>query len=378
MSQVSRPFQIALVAMVLLVMVWFVALRGHGSPTEPAHAPGSSSTSTVYKGSAPGVAGLTGAVAKAHGAVKTSEQNVKVEQSKSAKLSGEAAPSTTASTAAGAVHAPTPASKTGSASKSSSKAPTKSAAGAGAKSASKQRQAAIAHELSSGKVVLLMFWNPKSSDDQSVRAALHEVSRRDGRVAVHVALPMEVGQFGGYTRGVQILQTPTVLVIDSKGQATTLTGLNDARTIQQAIGDALRGGAGKVQTPTLTAWVHGSSRSAYIGRANGLCKKPITSIFGEGTVRSALTSFHSYLVTIVNPFLGKIAALSPPAADRSHVDRLLALFRRAGGNVDQASTALRSGHGLQARTLVLEAQAKVDQASEGLADYGLTACFPYH
>jgi hypothetical protein len=387
MSQVSRPFQIALVAMVLLVMVWFVALRGHGSSAEPA--PSASTPSKVYTGSAPGVEGLTKDINKAHGAVATSQQNAKELQSNSAKASNEAtsstsaapststAPSSTSSTSsAGKGAAPSGKPSTSAASKSASTTQGKTAAGGSSKHASKSRQAVLQSELAQKKIVLLMFWNPKSSDDREVRSQLHDISHRDGRVAVHVALPLEVGDFGTFTQGVQILQTPTVLVINGKGQATTLAGLDDARGIQQAIGDALRGGAGTVQVPTLTAWVHGSSRSAYIGRANGLCKKPIKAVFGEGTVRNSLTSVHTFIVGLLDPFLKKIAALSPPSADRGHIDRLLSLDRQAGAKIDSAFTELRGGHALRARTLLLESEAQIDQGSQGLADYGLTACFP--
>ncbi len=104
MTQISRPFQIALVAVGLLAAVWLFALHGRSaSSTEssgsaPASTPATTSgaaaqekaaaaPTTVYKGAAPGVAGLTGAIAKAHGAVATSQQNAKELESKSAQAS---------------------------------------------------------------------------------------------------------------------------------------------------------------------------------------------------------------------------------------------------------------------------------------------------
>ena len=89
MAQLSRPFQIALAAMGVLVAVWFVALRGHSSsssgsggtpqahsqPAPAAAKPGAASP--IYHGSAPGVEGLTRAIAKAHGAVALSERNAR-------------------------------------------------------------------------------------------------------------------------------------------------------------------------------------------------------------------------------------------------------------------------------------------------------------
>jgi hypothetical protein len=392
MSQVSRPFQIAFAAVALLVVVWFVALRGHNSSsTEPTVAASPSQTST-YTGSAPGVAGLTKDIQKAHQAAGEEAHTNGDEQAKSSKLTGEGAQSTSgtaksgtatsssSTTASSSAQSSVAAGKAGSSTASNTSSTTgKSSTSAAAKSkVAASRQAAIEHELAHGKVALLLFWNPKSSDDEEVRGQLHDISRRDGRVAVHVALPFEIGDFGGYTQGIQILQTPTLLVIGANGQATTLVGLTDARTIQQTIGNALRGGAGKVQVPTLTAWVNGSQRGAYIGRANALCKKPIKAVFSEGTIRTAVTSFHTFLLTIINPFLSKLGALSPPAADRGHVERLLGMYRHAGSKIDGAIDSVHSGNLLAARTQLLEAQASADEGSEGLADYGLTACFPYH
>jgi hypothetical protein len=54
-------------------------------------------------------------------------------------------------------------------------------------------------------------------------------------VAIEVASPHEVASFGSITRGVQVYGTPTLLVVNGKGQTTTLTGLQDAYAIKQAI-----------------------------------------------------------------------------------------------------------------------------------------------
>jgi len=39
---------------------------------------------------------------------------------------------------------------------------------------------------------------------------------------------------------VQVYQTPTILIVNPKGQTTTLVGLADVFSIQQAIGEAKR------------------------------------------------------------------------------------------------------------------------------------------
>ncbi len=93
MTHISRPFQIALAALVLFIAVWFIALRGHSSSSSssapaPASSPSSQAQSApgggtpaskggVYHGSAPGVEGLSRAIQKARGAVAQSQQNAK-------------------------------------------------------------------------------------------------------------------------------------------------------------------------------------------------------------------------------------------------------------------------------------------------------------
>ena len=101
MPQVSRPLQVALAAVGLLVVVWFVALRGHSSSSEPtATTPASSpqgSSAGVYHGSAPGVEGLTRDIQKAHAAAGQSEHASAQLQQKAAQASGEAAATPAAS-----------------------------------------------------------------------------------------------------------------------------------------------------------------------------------------------------------------------------------------------------------------------------------------
>src|SRR5438067_3628961 len=103
MTQLSRPFQVALAAVGLLVVVWFIALRGHSSSAEPTAtthptSPHGSSTG-VYHGPAPGVEGLTRDIQKAHAAVAQSEQNAAQLARKSAEASGTASASSATHTA---------------------------------------------------------------------------------------------------------------------------------------------------------------------------------------------------------------------------------------------------------------------------------------
>jgi hypothetical protein len=282
-TQISRPFQIALAAVALLLVIWLVALRGHSgggssssapaAASTPAPAAGSASSSSgagaskgapgggtpassggIYHGSAPGVAGLTRAIAKARGAVKLSEQNAQQLQRESAQASSAGSSGATASGAATS-HSAAPGSSapTRSAASPSKPAGTKPATSAPTTGAARKvastpaKQSLVESELKSGRTVIVLFSSSKGAVDAVVRGqlALLDVflkstatlpQNRD--IAVHYASPGEVGAYGRVTRSLQILQTPTILVITPSGRTKTLTGLVDAYAIRQAIKEA--------------------------------------------------------------------------------------------------------------------------------------------
>jgi hypothetical protein len=273
MAQLSRPYQIALAALVLFAAVWFMALRGHApsatsgsgssaavsapAATAPASSGKASAPSSVYHGSAPGVQGLTRAIAKAQGAVATSQQNAKQLEQKSAQASS-AAPTSTASTPSAPSTTSSAATVTSStASKSAAAAhpsvkhtavPSHAAAPVSGARGRPAMQVRAERELQQGNVVVLLFWNPAGADDVIVRRELQALLALHGRVArgtssakkftVHEAPASRVASFGTITRGVQVYGTPTLLIINKRGVATTLTGFQDSYSIRQAIEEA--------------------------------------------------------------------------------------------------------------------------------------------
>ncbi|TMK25786.1 MAG: hypothetical protein E6G62_04205 [Actinobacteria bacterium] len=259
MAQISRPFQIAFVAMALIALVWLLALRGHSSSSgSPGSAPASNSSpaapSSVYHGSAPGVEGLSRAVAKAHGAVATSQQNAQQLAERSAKASGEAPSASSGGTAAPKSSPAAPAASSTASSHAAAKTaapshpavhkpapkPAHSTAPAGT-ATPPSMQLKVEAELKQGKIVTVLFWNPKGTDDQAVNRQLQSVGGKlRGGVAVHDALASQVGSFGTIIRGVKVYGTPTVMIINKHGQAKTLTGYTDAYAIEQAISEARR------------------------------------------------------------------------------------------------------------------------------------------
>lgn len=266
MAQLSRPYQIALGAVAVLGLVWVMALRGHGSnPSEPtpasphASAPASASTSAaaeakaaaaptpIYHGAAPGVEGLTRAIAKAHGAVATSQQNAQQLQSKSGEASGESQASANAPTSVAAAKGAASAKATQKSIEAAALA-RRTARHSHSSPAKVHRgrtaaQIKVESELAHGKTVMLVFWNPKSSVDREVRSqASALVAGSKGTVTIHAALPHQVGMFGKITEVVHVYQTPTILIVNRRGVVSTLTGLTDVFALQQAVREARKAG----------------------------------------------------------------------------------------------------------------------------------------
>jgi hypothetical protein len=266
MTQISRPLQIALGAVVLVAAVWFIALRGHSSSSEssaPAPAATSASASSAatsspaasqsasgetggspqatktYHGSAPGVGGLTRAIQKARGAASASEQNAKALQQKATQASGggssatQAQQSNSSAASTGGKAAPQNAAKTHSA---SAKAPTAKTTPAKTANGVPVMQARVEGELKHGDVVALLFWNPHGAVDATVRRELQSASHKlHGKLAIHVARANQVGSFGSFTRTVQVYSTPTILLVNTHAKTASLAGLTDVFSIEQAV-----------------------------------------------------------------------------------------------------------------------------------------------
>lgn len=276
MAQLSRPFQIALGAVLLFAVVWFVALNGHGSSsgsTPVASTPAPTPSSTPSANPTPGsthIEGMTRAVAHAHEAVAASQRAAEKSANSSAEAPSQGTSTTSSSTATVTKHR---------AAHTSTTVVTKhGAVGASATVVTKHfvtpiphkvasggippRQAAIESELKHGEVAVVLFWNKKGADDNIVHeelqillAAHHEVAvhpnkaqvrklrlatglELEKKIAVHYASAEQVASFGTFTKTVQVYGTPTILVINKHGAVTTINGLTDAFAIEQTIDEA--------------------------------------------------------------------------------------------------------------------------------------------
>jgi hypothetical protein len=224
-DQVSRPVLIALAAVLVFVVAHFTVLAPKSdSGSAPVSAP-----------KAPGQQGLENAIGKADNAVAQSKASATRSEQAAATASGE-------STAAKPTR-PKPVSKAKAvaAPKVSSAKPVKPLPTLEAGDLS----GPMLRDLADGKVVVALFFNAHASDDNAVLHAVRAANRRHGRVVVHSIPIDDVGKYDAITKGVRILQTPTVLVMGPDFKATTIVGYTDVDTIDQAVSDAGRFGKKK-------------------------------------------------------------------------------------------------------------------------------------
>lgn len=252
MEQLSRPYQIALGAIVVFVLLWFVVLKpgggGEATPTPAASTPASPApTAASSQPAAPGVAGLTRAVGKAQGAVEQSDASAQ----RTEQAAGAAGGSTSGS-------GPAPSSSaTSRAASAQATAPT---ADGGLEPDDASRP--ILDDVRAGKLAVVLFYNPLGADDQAVRRALKRVDRFKGKVRVRQIPIARVADYPAITQGVPVGEAPTLLVFGRSERARRLVGYQDTRSIEQLIGDvggrAFRPGAqagyrAKVETLCETA-----------------------------------------------------------------------------------------------------------------------------
>jgi hypothetical protein len=102
----------------------------------------------------------------------------------------------------------------------------------------------IRKAIRSDKILVVLFSNGKSYDDKAVEKALTKINKWDGRVYVHTAPLRKISRYGRIARGVNVEQSPTLVVADRDLRAETLVGYVDRGRIDQAVVDARRNTSG--------------------------------------------------------------------------------------------------------------------------------------
>jgi hypothetical protein len=217
-SQISPPIRIVIVCAIGFLGAYMLFLRPKTEVTPPA-APAPNVQTSAPAVSQPGkvAEAAQGAVAAANGQLQSQESVDGVDAEESASGTSTTT-KTTDPTATGA------------------------AAATSADLAGLPKP--VARAIRKHQVLVLLFWNGKSADDEAVHAALKNVDRWDGRVSVQTASIKKISQYGRIARGVDVEQSPTVVVADTQLRADTLVGYVDAATIDQSVVDALRNSGG--------------------------------------------------------------------------------------------------------------------------------------
>jgi hypothetical protein len=278
MSQISPPIRIVLVAAVAFLAAWMLFLRPKTeeipppapAATAPAKQPGTTAQSAAGK-----------AVQAAENAKATAESAAKAR-------AGETAAQTAPATAA-------------------AKAPAAAAAKLGvdpAALASLPRD--VRKALEARKIVVLGFFNRAALDDRQTRKQLEQVHRFHGRVFVHAASLEAVQRYQVITRGVDVSQTPSIVVIDRKMKAQLLTGYVDHVRVEQAIVDAMR----RSDMPVV--------KTAYLRKVNALCGTYAGNLlvaWEPGIGDTSRSTLHGYSRQI-DRFAARLSALKAPNAYR--------------------------------------------------------------
>ena len=243
MDKISLPFRIVLIVALVFAVVWFLVLRPKpAAESEPAVTP-------------PGVTGLANDVAKANKAVDASNAAAARREAAANAVGGS---STTATTKPSTTTAAKPAATAAKPGATAAKPGATSAKPATAKPAKPVAPAAVAKpakpgladdaapgdpsrpllaSVDAGKVVVVLFWNKNASDDRATRRGLRSIDLHGGKVVASAVPIGDVGRYEAITRGVQVLESPTVLVIGAGGKARAITGYTQAKEIDQAVSD---------------------------------------------------------------------------------------------------------------------------------------------
>ncbi len=227
MANVNRPLIGVLAVTVVFFALWLVALKPSGG--------GGAGAST------PALGRYSSDIAKAHGAVATSNhENAKIS---AAAGGGSATPAAAAHTTGAANHT------TGTAAAATHARRTAAKSRVTRDSVPRSRghtfvtprhdgPAAVSAALRADRPLALLFYNPAGADDLDVRAELDGL-RLPARV-LKLAVPIaQVARYAAITQQLAINGAPTLVIVDRAHQATTIVGFASAFEIRARIDAAL-------------------------------------------------------------------------------------------------------------------------------------------
>ena len=214
--------RIALLVVLAFAGVWFVALRPKpavdgGAPPAPAAQQPKDGLTGVPKKAEQAVAKANGTSAKKETAAKAVDAPAKVAP-KPAPAAAKPAPAPKVASGQSATPGP----------------------GTAAKRDEAVKVKRVLADLEAKKVVVLLFWDRRSSDDREVYRAVESSARHGGKVSVRAAPIQRLGDYAPVTKDLPIANSPSVVVIDEQKRATVIAGLTVKAEIDAVVNRALK------------------------------------------------------------------------------------------------------------------------------------------
>jgi hypothetical protein len=320
-SQISAPIRIVIAVAVIFMAAWMTVLKPKDD-TSVATAPTGNVATGQPAVSAPG---------KAAEAAKSA-----VDAANAKSAAGEAAVGETPATGT----ATTPSTSTGSGTAAGAAKPAAAITGV---------PKPVAKALAADKVLVLLFWNKDSADDRAVKQAVAKADRWNGRVVVQTAPIQSIAKYGRITRGVDVQQSPTVVVVDRNLAATSLVGYVDRQTVDQAVVDALRGSGGLFT-------------SSYLRKVNVLCASVGRQVWAVPQA-TAGTDFGGYVKrqgASVSSFVADLRGITPPARYRAFARANAADFAALAGVYSKLAGSVNGAVNTQAEANAVVAAIKAE------------------
>ena len=341
MSQISPPIRILLVAVIGLIAVYMLFLRPKTEEATPAAAapaattpvpakdpnattsskPGSAVNQAVRgadNASARADAAAGGAVAETEGGTATAPGTVPGATT-TVPATGAA---TTGTTTTGPSAAPAPVTK-----ETLSRLPKD-----------------VRRPVAKHKVLVLLFYNNRSSDDRAVRRALSKVDRFGGQVFVDAHWIKNVSRYQAIARGVDIEQSPTIVVADRNLKAETLVGYVDTETIEQAVVDAIRASGGSL------------IKNPYFRKLDSVCMSAAQQVHAlpQPTSTAGLSAYLTGSLAISADADKKVAAIKPPQKLKGFHGRFQAYGAASTRVVKRAAVKAKSQPAAAMRNLTVQ------------------------
>lgn len=98
----------------------------------------------------------------------------------------------------------------------------------------------VARALDAKKTVVILFWSTGGVEDRSVKNSVDQLSRRGGKTAVFTDKVANLSRYTRITAAASVTQTPSLVIVNRKGQAEVLNGYYDFQTIRQYVRNAAR------------------------------------------------------------------------------------------------------------------------------------------